>query len=655
VQKKLWHLAVISIFAMATSHCSNLKLVPRAASVGGFSAETTAVLPPPLIKIGSQRILFFVDQSFSMIQGKCPSDIDGTNPDNSGNTNGCVPAPGIDPEAHRYDAIQAWLTELKNGLMLDPDADVKVAIIPFSGGKMERPTYKERIDADSKFKFLSLDDAFAWLDQLRQEHRDDLAGATNQPRIDPMHMGTTVPFPTLVFADSLLDREAQLLQQKGTVSTTRFQFIYLSDGVFKPLEGYLDIVKRTVNCPLDCSATPNLPACNPNVGLCNNGICPYQYCNVKLPYDFRVSFGDPADNKLEHIVAELQQIQNLRTRYSTGPMSMSLVQIHPERILSEDKDSDGVKNIFDALISKVTGPQKYVLTGPNPPFSLTTGGGVSLSYRLRDFYAVNLNAFVNASGRLVVDSDGDGLPDNQELLIGTDPTKLRSGDGNCSDGITQGFGCRTFGCSASLDSDGDGLNQCEEITLGTDNDYGDSDGDGLLDYYEVLRKLNPLRDDSKSFTDGSATNDLLHFLAGSVPQAHLDGVPGPYKVDVRVEPAGYTQVTGQLGVKYLMGIYNIRINNIPLMPTLATKSVPTLYRDKAQTKAIPAPLMIGPTGHRANVNQIVMIAHVVANENPELDYWLFKKMEIEWSAGLPTRSLPVDFSSFQQIDIGRRK
>ncbi len=67
----------------------------------------------------------------------------------------------------------------------------------------------------------------------------------------------------------------------------------------------------------------------------------------------------------------------------------------------------------------------------------------------------------------LLDSDGDGLPDWYELLIGTDPNKP--------------------------DTDGDGLSDFDEVFVHrTDPLNSDSDGDGFSDGEEVLFKSDPL-------------------------------------------------------------------------------------------------------------------------------------------------------------------
>jgi hypothetical protein len=95
-----------------------------------------------------------------------------------------------------------------------------------------------------------------------------------------------------------------------------------------------------------------------------------------------------------------------------------------------------------------------------------------------------------------VDSDGDGLSDEFETALGTDPLLA--------------------------DSDGDGVSDSDEVDFyGTDPLDSDTDGDGLDDAEELLSySTNPLLDD----TDGDEVSDSEEVIAGSDP---LDAVSVP--------------------------------------------------------------------------------------------------------------------------------
>jgi hypothetical protein len=92
----------------------------------------------------------------------------------------------------------------------------------------------------------------------------------------------------------------------------------------------------------------------------------------------------------------------------------------------------------------------------------------------------------------IVDSDGDGLSDEREGELGTDPN--------------------------NPDSDGDGMNDGDEVSKGTDPLNPDTDGDGILDGDEILIGTDPLTPD-EACADTSATAtiakrpaDLIFFI-----------------------------------------------------------------------------------------------------------------------------------------------
>ncbi|WP_405270020.1 gliding motility-associated C-terminal domain-containing protein [Cellulophaga sp. Ld12] len=124
-----------------------------------------------------------------------------------------------------------------------------------------------------------------------------------------------------------------------------------------------------------------------------------------------------------------------------------------------------------------------------------------------------------------VDTDGDGINDNQEVALGTDPNNPDTdgdgisdgqevntdatnplddcssvngsplGDSDCdNDGLTTDQEVAAGTDPDNPDSDNDGLSDGEEIALGTDPNNPDSDGDGILDGQEVLDGTNPLDD-----------------------------------------------------------------------------------------------------------------------------------------------------------------
>lgn len=189
-----------------------------------------------------------------------------------------------------------------------------------------------------------------------------------------------------------------------------------------------------------------------------------------------------------------------------------------------------------------------------------------VKYRLKRFFVTNVNAALTREGKLTVDSDGDGMPDQEELDRGYDPTKLATGGvaQMCSDlvKIRNGGTCQSS-CTQGqqyADYDHDGLNDCDETVYGTDVYSFDTDRDYIYDGLEARISSNPLANDSSDDED----NDGLDTLQEAYQQSHslIDNRkvrnPEPAHVDV-------TYVGEQNG----QNCYDINISNVPLFMTQA--------------------------------------------------------------------------------------
>jgi MYXO-CTERM domain-containing protein len=107
------------------------------------------------------------------------------------------------------------------------------------------------------------------------------------------------------------------------------------------------------------------------------------------------------------------------------------------------------------------------------------------------------------------DTDGDGIPDDVENEIGTDPTN----DDTDGDGIDDGTEIEAGTDPTNPDSDGDGVDDGTEIANGTNPNSPDSDGDGLSDDAETVYGTDPNNAD----TDGDGVDDGTEIANGSDP------------------------------------------------------------------------------------------------------------------------------------------
>lgn len=138
--------------------------------------------------------------------------------------------------------------------------------------------------------------------------------------------------------------------------------------------------------------------------------------------------------------------------------------------------------------------------------------------------AANLNARPGPNGP-EIDTDGDGLTDEQEEILGTSPFNSDTDQDGISDYVEVLAGLNPFvpedpppaacaGLVPFADRDFDTLTDCDEALLGTEPTLVDTDGDGIPDPLEVFYGTDYLNRDAERDVDGDGVSNgdevLLH-------------------------------------------------------------------------------------------------------------------------------------------------
>ena len=350
-----------------------------------------------------------------------------------------------------------------------------------------------------------------------------LAALNNYPafqQVGPVSMRSA-----LLLAESILSGDMQT-SCRGTVNRTRYLIV---------------MIQASADTSCDYPAL--------NAGLSSQ-------CTV-LPTSL-----DCSKCELTEITGELKALEQ---QYGAGQ-----VTIQPMYVFNTPTPDQNVVQ-QDTVIS-TAGGGTTPLTATDGTLDTTLNGisfaSVQRELVIKRFFAFNRNALARA-GQQLIDSDGDGLSDDEEKAIGTDPLNPDTDGDGLSDGLERAWGLDPLTdnvtgiiqCNKFLDEDEDLLNECEEKVIGTDPCVADTDGDGLSDFVEVMSGTNPLVPEDLTDTDRDGTSNADEVMDHTDPLA----ADSQYRAD-----RGYVvQVSDAAPTPDGRACYHVRATNVSLVPTRA--------------------------------------------------------------------------------------
>ena len=274
---------------------------------------------------------------------------------------------------------------------------------------------------------------------------------------------------------------------------------------------------------------------------------------------------DPTTCSECELTATVSELKRLAQTYGAGEVSIQPVYVRTTQ--------NPVISAQVAAIARAGGTQP-IETDPNglqAALNALNYSSLQRELRLKRVLAFNRNALARR-GALLVDTDGDGLSDEDEASRGTDPLAADTDSDLLMDGVEVRMGMDPLvfdtvnGCNGYLDSDGDRLNDCEERVLGTESCMGDTDGDTLPDLVELLSGTNVL------IAEDLADDDRDGFTNASEVEAHTD----PHSADIAFRSdrgIGYVVVDGERTVDGRQ-CYDIRVRNVGLVASQVRPNAP---------------------------------------------------------------------------------
>lgn len=353
----------------------------------------------------------------------------------------------------------------------------------------------------------------------------DLGGAFTR---DPAILQSAVQ--GLRVADSVTDYQGalstayQVLAQDmiqasaAELTRTKYVILFLSDG--DPFPSCCAIGNT------QCDPSTNLPLCSDPNAIRTNP--------TQLPF----LVGGEDYNQPYQIYASIRDIVELGQTFGVGDLRMHTAFLFDPSLVTALRP-DGTYEIGGVIFVNV--PRARTLLGE----MARLGSGVFRDFSraeeidflgfdltnikrensLKNLIVTNTNLIPTDKG-LAVDSDGDGLTDDQEFAAGLDRLSRDSDDDGFGDTIEvrlerNGFdpalagpGCTEDG--ARSDADSDGLLACEELLLRSSTELYDSDADGVPDGVEVALGTDPVRRDAlgDADLDGHRNGDEIRVHTG---------------------------------------------------------------------------------------------------------------------------------------------
>ncbi len=265
---------------------------------------------------------------------------------------------------------------------------------------------------------------------------------------------------------------------------------------------------------------------------------------------------------------------------------------------------------------------------------------LTLEYKLKYFVAYNYN--VRPGVELTyVDSDGDGLTDEEEQQHQTDPT-IADTDG---DGLGDFFEVKLSSPGYELnplladspcpqlvtdqypDTDNDGLNDCEEFVKGTNRRIVDTDRDGIPDGIEFLAGTNPLEVQYTTDADFDGAQDWLEIHEHTNVMSNDPKIRDLYRYKNVIVDEGLVSIDQGSGSQSYVRQYHFNISNIGLMDTLE-------YVDNVGGNR--------PSGQ----NRIRLYLAEVPEDNPDAPP-IFRMAEITVDINDPTQSYELTPNDFE--------
>jgi hypothetical protein len=238
-----------------------------------------------------------------------------------------------------------------------------------------------------------------------------------------------------------------------------------------------------------------------------------------------LSDGAPTDSQPPQIVEAVRTLMTLKR--DVGALTLNTVFL--------GGPTGDTEALLETMAAEGGGVFKSFPTGDALSFDGFDLSGLRRSYQQRFFMVSNRTVLATGEGPKV-DSDADGLSDEREAQLGSDPTRRDTDEDGCGDAMEVRVGWNpnvpgqlngecACGANERGDTDDDGLSDCEERWLGTSKLSPDSDlapdrstvGDWLYDLVDADLLADPVGPNDTTDKDGDGVGDVHEMRTHTAP------------------------------------------------------------------------------------------------------------------------------------------
>ncbi|MFB6263789.1 MAG: VWA domain-containing protein [Bradymonadaceae bacterium] len=318
----------------------------------------------------------------------------------------------------------------------------------------------------------------------------------------------------------------------------------------------------------------------------------YGVCNTtrEIPDDKYVDMSGrcPAYNQRNQILKRVEDLLDLRRAFNVGGVTLNTVLLFAskQRVRKEcgsvskrfGLERSRAKQLLKEMAKRGRGAFRDVRVEKSGEgfldFDVTS---LEADQTMTSMLASNDHARL-VDGRRRPDSDADGLPDERERKVGSDPFDPES-DGDAYGDLfearrmDEGFDPADRSepailCSSRRDGDGDALRDCSEEVLGTRPTAPDTDGDHVPDGMELAVRTDPLTDDGARDLDFDGVANVDEIRGATDPVASDERAYRRSRTRYGLEDLGLrTTAGGSDGQPRRRRCYRFDIRRIPLTTT----------------------------------------------------------------------------------------